>query len=112
MVHIFRQKSISTKGPYAKPQLRSPVAIRDEVENRLTRLPAETLRIIQHAVDARVEQTEAHYRRLALVSGLADAIVLAGFFGVTWFTVADKVSKIVMDTEVARRTQQVGVYGS
>ena len=81
--------------------------IAEQVERRFQHLPAETLKIIQHEIEDRVAATEKHYKRLALITGTLLAILLAGFFGLTWASVGDRVTKLIADTKVQTKTKEV-----
>lgn len=79
----------------------------ETVEQRLTKLPAETFKLIQGEVDARVKLAERHYVRLATVAGIAIAIVMAGFFKVTTDNAAETVAKSIASTEVKKQVDQI-----
>jgi hypothetical protein len=87
------------------PELR--IEIGEEVEKRLQHLPAETLKLIQNEIDARIATTEKHYTRLFAVTVALMGVVLVGFFGLTWHSVSGKVASLLADTEIRKKIEQI-----
>lgn len=100
---MSKEKTSSAKELSPEIQLE----IRREVEDRLTHLPADTLKLIQSEVEERVSLREKHYRQMTVIVVACFALVCVAFFKVTWDSVTTQVAELIAKTPFQQKTKEI-----
>lgn len=104
---MSNHKSKAAKNADGEVSAKLKMQIIAAVEDRLTKLPAETFKLIQKEVDSRVEIVERYYKRIAWIALGAAAIVMASFFKITADNDAETVAKAIATTEIKKQAVMI-----